>query len=219
MANLTAKFKLIDEMSAKLDKIAQSGRNALCQWEQAGNAIDGAFDGAVTSTVHAAQSIGDSSDSIEELTEATKRATTAADRLADANEEAEEARIKLWKRKGLLLSDDAVLAAMENTEIPKRMPYSRKRDGSISGDLADRKQFDLLKKYVFSRVGKMVDEIASGTVTPNPYTRGVGHDACAYCPYGAICHKLTVEGRRNYQAISDRQFWEDVQKEVQKHGG
>lgn len=91
MANLTAKFKLIDEMSAKLDKIAQSGRNALSQWEQAGNAIDGAFDGAVTSTVHAAQSIGDSSDSIEELTEATKRATTAADRLADANEEAEEA--------------------------------------------------------------------------------------------------------------------------------
>lgn len=91
MANLTAKFKLIDEMSAKLDKIAQSGRNALSQWEQAGNAIDGAFDGAVTSTVHAAQSIGDSSDSIEELTEATQKATTAADRLADANEETESA--------------------------------------------------------------------------------------------------------------------------------
>jgi len=91
VANLTAKFKLIDEMSAKLDKIAQSGRNALSQWEQAGNAIDGAFDGAVTSTVHAAQSIGDSSDSIEELTEATQKATTAADRLADANEETESA--------------------------------------------------------------------------------------------------------------------------------
>lgn len=91
MANLTAKFKLVDEMSARLDKIAQSGRNALSQWEQAGNAIDGAFDGAVTSTVQAAQSIGDSSDSIEELTEATKRAATAADKLAEANDDTEAA--------------------------------------------------------------------------------------------------------------------------------
>ena len=133
--------------------------------------------------------------------------------------EAEEARRKLWKRKGLLLSDAAVLTAIENTESPKRMPYVRKKDGSIAGDLADEKQFALLKKYVFSQVGKMVDEIASGTVTPNPYTRGTAHNACAYCPYDAICHKRTVEGRRNYQAISDAQFWEDVEKEVGKHGG
>lgn len=91
MANLTAKFKLIDEMSAKLDKIAQSGRNALSQWEQAGNAIDGAFDGAVTSTVQVAQSIGDSSDSIEELNEVTTRAANAAEKLSEANDEAEAA--------------------------------------------------------------------------------------------------------------------------------
>lgn len=112
MANLTAKFKLIDEMSAKLDKIAQSGRNALSQWEQAGNAIDGAFDGAVTSTVQTAQSIDTSSDSIEEFNDkvvkaadgvermstamddmesATDEATNAADQLAEANEEVETA--------------------------------------------------------------------------------------------------------------------------------
>jgi len=91
VANLTAKFKLIDEMSAKLDKIAQSGRNALSQWEQAGNAIDGAFDGAVTSTVQVAQSIGDSSDSIEELNDVTTRAANAAEKLSEANDEAEAA--------------------------------------------------------------------------------------------------------------------------------
>lgn len=132
--------------------------------------------------------------------------------------EADEARKKLWKRKGLLLSNEEVLAAMENTEYPKRMPYTRKKDGSVSGDLADQKQFSLLKRYVFRRVGKMVDEIATGVVEPNPYTRGTGHNACTFCPYGSICHKLTVEGRRNYQAVTDKQFWEDVEKEVGKHG-
>ena len=50
MASISAKFKLIDEMSAKLDKIAQSGRSALSQWEKAGAAIDAAFDGAATET-------------------------------------------------------------------------------------------------------------------------------------------------------------------------
>jgi len=129
-------------------------------------------------------------------------------------EEAGVARMKLWKRKGLLLAPDDVLAAMECGDIPSRMPYTRKKDGSLSGDLADSKQFKLLKKFVFSKVGKMVDEIASGAVSPNPYTRGSSHSACTYCPYGAVCHKLTVEGRRNYKAISDKQFWDDVEKEM-----
>lgn len=133
-------------------------------------------------------------------------------------EEARAGRVKLWKRKGLILSAENVLAAMENTEKPIRMPYSRKKDGSISGDLADHKQFSLLRDFVFKRVGKMVDEIASGNVEPNPYSRGTSFSACTYCPYGSVCHKATVEDRRNFRTVSDKQFWEDVQKEVDKDG-
>ena len=134
------------------------------------------------------------------------------------DEEAAEARIKLWKRKGLLLCDDAVLSAMENFDMPRRMPFSRKRDGSISGDLADSKQFHMLRQFVFSTVGKMVDAISSGSVTANPYTRGASHNACTFCPYGLICHAQSVEGRRNYQSISSQQFWADIEKEVHKDG-
>ena len=133
-------------------------------------------------------------------------------------EEAQKERMKLWKRKGLLLRDERVLAAMENTEAPIRMPYVRKKDGSISGDLADYQQFVLLKKYLYFKLGKMVDEIASGNVEPNPYTRGMSHNACTYCPYGAVCHKNSVAGRRNYQAISESEFWESVQEEVNSNG-
>ena len=135
-----------------------------------------------------------------------------------SDEEAEAAREKSWKRKGLLLCDEDVLQAMEPGESPRKLPYTRKKDGSISGDIADRKQFDLLKKYIFCLLGDMVDEIASGNVEPNPYTRGSSHDACAYCPYSTICHSRTVEARRNYRGISAKEFWDHLEKEVNGNG-
>ena len=128
------------------------------------------------------------------------------------------ARQKEWKRKGLLLRDEGVLQAMEPGDTPQRLDYTRKKDGSISGSLADRSQMNQLKRYIFRVLGKLVDEIASGRVEANPYTRGSSHDACAFCPYAAVCHKQSVEGRRNYKAITAQRFWEDVEKEVGRDG-
>ncbi len=128
------------------------------------------------------------------------------------------AREKLWKRKGLLLADEAVLHAMEPGETPRRLSYSRKKDGTISGDLADRRQLQLLKGYVFALLGKMVDDISSGYVDPNPYTRGSRHNACAYCPYSSICRNTAETGRRDYAAMSSQKFWEEVEKEVGSDG-
>lgn len=133
-------------------------------------------------------------------------------------DEAEKERQKLWKRKGLLLADEPVLAAMEPGDKPVRLSYTRKKDGTISGDLADSGQFKLLKAYVFTLLGKMVDDIASGCVDPNPYTRGGRHNACTFCPYGAVCHAATVEGRRDYAAITAQKFWEDIEKEMSSNG-
>ena len=127
---------------------------------------------------------------------------------------AEKERRPQWKRKGLLLEDEAVLQAMEPGDHPQRMCYSVKKDGSYSGDLADRDQLKLLERYVFSILGRMVEELASGSVEANPYTRGSSHSACAFCPYGSICHEATVEGRRNYKAMSAQKFWEEIGKEM-----
>lgn len=127
-------------------------------------------------------------------------------------------REKAWKRKGLLLGDTDVLRAMDTEESSKRLCVSTKKDGTLSGDFADTAQFKLLRAYVFLLLGKIVDEIASGFVDPNPYTRGSSDHACRFCPYGAVCHPENVDGRRNYKAISAQQFWEDVEREVNAHG-
>ncbi len=132
--------------------------------------------------------------------------------------EAEKARNTQWKRRGLLLEDEAVLHAMEPGEQFTRLCCTVKKDGTLSGDLADREQLKMLESYVFRVVGKLVEDIASGNVQPNPYTRGSSHDACAWCPYGSICHKDTVEGRRNYKTMTAQRFWEEIEKEAKHHG-
>ena len=134
------------------------------------------------------------------------------------SEEAERLRSSQWKRKGLLLNDQEILQAMEPGDCPKRMSYSVKKDGALSGDLADREQLKLLEGYVFRLLAHMVEEIGSGIVEPNPYTRGSSHSACDYCPYGTICHEKTVEGRRNYKTMSAQRFWEEIGKEMTGHG-
>ena len=131
--------------------------------------------------------------------------------------DATQAREKLWKRKGLLLAEESVLAAIEKSDTPKRS-YTKRKDGSVSGDLADRRQLQLLKGYVFALLGKLVDDIASGCVQPNPYTRGSRHNACAFCPYGAVCHDATVAGRRDYAAMQPQKFWEEIEKEMSRRG-
>lgn len=135
-----------------------------------------------------------------------------------SDQEADAKREKEWKRKGLLLNDEAVLEAMEPLEHVKRLCCTVKRDGTISGDLADRDQMRLLETFVFRVVGKLVEDIASGNVEPNPYSRGSSHDACRFCPFGDVCHGGQTENRRNYKMMSAQRFWEEVEKEVAPNG-
>ena len=132
-------------------------------------------------------------------------------------EEAAEKRESEWKRRGLLLHDEAVLQAMEPGEQPRRS-YKRNKDGAPTGDLADREQLKQLEGYVFKVLAKMVEDIASGNVEPNPYTRGSDHDACRFCDYAAICHRATVAGRRNFKKMDAKWFWEEIGKEMAKDG-
>lgn len=132
-------------------------------------------------------------------------------------QQAEKERLSQWKRKGLLLEDESVLQAMEPGDKPKRMCYSIKSDGSYSGDLADREQLKQLETYIFKTLSTLVEDLASGNVEPNPYTRGSAHSACDFCPYGSVCHKHEVSGRRNYKTMTAQRFWEEIGKE-DSHG-
>ena len=132
-------------------------------------------------------------------------------------EEAEKERKKLWERKGLLLSNEDSLNAMDPTDGFDKLCCKRKKDGTIVGDLADRAQLGKLKDYVMDTLRRLVNEIASGDVTANPYTRGYSHDACTFCPYGSVCHREHVPGRRNYKKLEPQEFWEQIGKE-DRHG-
>jgi len=133
-------------------------------------------------------------------------------------EEADSEREKQLRRKGLVLMDEDVLQAMEPGEEFRTLNCKRKADGSITGDVATREQMALLETYVFKVVGDLVDQIASGDVSPNPYTRGSAHNACAFCPYDPVCRLSREQGRRNYKTMTAQRFWEEIEKEVERRG-
>ena len=137
---------------------------------------------------------------------------------AMTDEEAQKERQKLRKRSGLLLHNEDSLCAMDPSEGMERLSCKRKKDGTISGDTADRSQLGQLKTYLTGVLTGMVDDIASGNVVANPYTRGTSFNACTFCPYGAVCHSETVSGRRNYKKMEPQQFWEEIGKEGKTHG-
>ena len=132
-------------------------------------------------------------------------------------EQAKAERAKGWKRKGLVLGDQDVISAMEPEGI-QRTSCKLSKDGQLTGDIADREQLKLLKEYVFRVLRRMVADIASGNVEPNPYSRGSSHDACMYCPYASICRPETIAGRRNYKTMTAQRFWEEIGKEMNRRG-
>ena len=133
-------------------------------------------------------------------------------------EKLEKERKKNRKRKGLLLNESHVLEAMEPRADrdgkwdPQWLSCKVDSKGNLVGDLANRSQLRKLEDFVMKTLGQIVDDIASGNVSPNPYTRGSSHNACAFCPFGAVCHETEVEGRRNRAAVSAEEFWEEIER-------
>ena len=132
-------------------------------------------------------------------------------------EEAEEERTKNFTRSGLFLEEDRVLRAMEPESLGTRLPVKEKKDGTLTGSLASSHQFKVLEGFVFHLLSDMVEEIASGNVSPNPYSRGSAFDACRFCPYGSVCHPEKTAEKRNFRALKANEFWELVEKE-EDHG-
>ncbi len=83
MADLTAKFSMIDDISDKLAGMAESGQTMLGQWSQAGETANAAFDsltGVAATTVTTADGVATS---ISNLQEASSGAQASADSLSD----------------------------------------------------------------------------------------------------------------------------------------
>lgn len=84
MADLLARFKLVDEMSDKLGDMAESGQNMVEQWEQAGEAANAAFEGIAGAVTTAASSADGVATSIDSIQGAADSAASSADSLSDS---------------------------------------------------------------------------------------------------------------------------------------
>lgn len=106
MADLTARFKMIDDMSSKLDAVGRSGEDMVDRLEQIGDSAETAFDDVKSGSVKAAQSIDGVATAATtagqkgaqmgtEIADAAKRAAEEVQKAtedgSDAAEEAEEA--------------------------------------------------------------------------------------------------------------------------------
>lgn len=95
MADLLAKFRLVDEMSSKLSTIAESGQNMLTQWESAGETANEAMEdisGAATTTVSAVDGVATSLGALESTADnAASSSDTLSDALRDYSDSTSEA--------------------------------------------------------------------------------------------------------------------------------
>jgi ATP-dependent helicase/nuclease subunit B len=133
-------------------------------------------------------------------------------------EAAEKSRKKELKRHGILADDNMVLNAMEHCDgSPTYLPFTVKKDGIRSGDLMDREQMQLLRRHVDRRLRELLDQMAAGQVSPNPYFKGPNLSACTWCDYAATCHP-EAGCRRYFAKRTYKDFWDALQELEDRHG-
>ncbi len=139
-------------------------------------------------------------------------------KLSGANVSELSKREKSRVRNGMILNDDRSIQAMDPKEGHPLLNCSVNKNGDPVGDVVSRAQLKLMKEHVHLALDRMVNDIASGDVDPNPYFRGAKEMACEYCPYLSICHRNETAKIRNYAAIKADRFWDDIESEVNRGG-
>ncbi len=121
-------------------------------------------------------------------------------------------RIKENRRNGLVSDDTLILSAMEETDgDPEFLPYKNGKTGR-KGDLATMRQWGLLENHVQKSLQDLVEQIAGGDVSPNPYSRG-NHNSCSWCAYEPVCRFSSGGGcMRSYEKISAGEFWAELER-------
>lgn len=105
------------------------------------------------------------------------------------DKELEAQKNKTLQRSGLILNDESVLKAMENTETLAFLPIS-KTDGSNKSDkksLASSAEFEGLSEYIIELLKKFAETLLRGEIGPEPYFRSNDINACKYCDFKEAC--------------------------------
>ena len=91
MADLLARFRLIDEMSQRMSSIASAGTNMLSSWQSAGQAINGSLAGADQAAAGLSRSVDRAAQSVNSFDRASSNVSSSTEELASAMESQQEA--------------------------------------------------------------------------------------------------------------------------------
>ncbi len=93
---------------------------------------------------------------------------------------------KSLRMKGLLVDDPEVLSAMEPQGEGKYIPVTLKNGAPSRRDsVVTQREMEGILRYIRKTVGEMAQELQKGRVEAIPLSGG--YDACAWCPYRAVC--------------------------------
>lgn len=128
-------------------------------------------------------------------------------------------RAKTLRRKGLVLEDAQVLAAMDADFASGRyLPVRQKKD-TLTGDIASAGQLRQLERFVREKLTELTQQMLRGGVAPNPVIRGLMHGACQFCDYAQACHKDACRHENRYiTSVSAEKFWQTLQRQEEEHG-
>ena len=133
---------------------------------------------------------------------------------APDDETIEKERKKDLKRSGIVLDGHGVPQAWEVTPDKLYSPLKYNKDGVPGGDyLLSPEQSRLLLGYVRSLLAKMADEVKSGDIHANPWSRSGQETACLRCVHRDVCG--FEEGENNEHAriqpeLKNDEVWEKI---------
>jgi len=94
------------------------------------------------------------------------------------------------RTKGLVLQEDEVIEAMDNSGDKKSdcIPVERKKDGSFTAasKVFVKEDMQLISDYATFKLKKIGADIKKGKISKNPVILGT-EDSCTYCSYKGVC--------------------------------
>ena len=121
------------------------------------------------------------------------------------------------QRKGLILDEPEVLAAMEHAgpEGIRFLPVKvSSRTGAITGDaLVSAERLGRLERHIAAILREIGKELAAGKIAADPFWRGPEHNACQWCDYSTACHFEEGRGEdrvRYVPTVKGEDFWRNL---------
>lgn len=129
-------------------------------------------------------------------------------------------REKMLKRDGILVSDRAILEAMEHPDAETHLlPFKVSAKGEISGSVCSAEQMADLNAFADVVLQDTLRGINGGDISANPISRGQKRTSCEFCPHRAACHKDSCGTRYRYVAeLGKDEAFDEIHKRVEDAG-